>query len=83
MSIVTAALIESQAEPALRIAVSAATSIGGRPDNEDAIFHGELASFESDESGRLLIIADGMGGYQGGEIASELAVATVRDNLGD
>jgi protein phosphatase len=29
--------------------------------------------------GRLLVVADGMGGYEGGEIASGIAVETVRD----
>src|SRR5690348_12577742 len=38
-----------------------------RDNNEDAAFVGE----------RLLVVADGMGGHEGGEIASQLAVSLV------
>src|SRR5690349_5480058 len=44
---------------------------GRRANNEDAIYaNRELG---------LFIVADGMGGYEGGEIASALAVDTIRD----
>jgi protein phosphatase len=42
-----------------------------RPNNEDAI--------AEDADTGLLVLADGMGGYNAGEIASGIAVATVRD----
>ena len=81
VSIVTAAIIDSPAEATLRIVVSAATSVGGRPQNEDAIHTGEIGLLDGMNSGHLLVLADGMGGYQGGEVASELAVDVVREDL--
>jgi serine/threonine protein phosphatase PrpC len=81
VTIVTSGLIDPQVEPALRIVVSAATSVGGRPENEDAIFAGEVVTAPGAEAGHLFVVADGMGGYQGGEVASEIAVTVVRDNL--
>jgi serine/threonine protein phosphatase PrpC len=81
VTIVTSGLIDAHVEPALRIVVSAATSVGGRSENEDAIFVGEVASAPGADAGHVFVLADGMGGYQGGEVASEMAVAVVRDNL--
>ena len=51
-----------------------------RAENEDSFCYAEP---ESDEElltrGRLIVIADGMGGQEGGQIASGIAVDTVRD----
>lgn len=44
-----------------------------RPNNEDALL--------SDPDGGLFIVADGMGGHQAGEVASRLAVDTIRGFL--
>ncbi len=41
-----------------------------RPDNEDACGH----YVESDGSAALFVVADGIGGYEGGEVASRMAV---------
>lgn len=46
-----------------------------RSRNEDSIF--------VDESRGLFIVADGMGGHLGGEVASDMAVRIVRDHLLD
>ena len=48
--------------------------------NQDSVF----ASIRSTEKGEplgLFIVADGMGGHKAGEIASQLAVSTIHDNL--
>ena len=48
-----------------------------RDSNQDTVFW-----HVSDDGGQaLLVVADGMGGYQGGEIASQLAVEAVREAL--
>lgn len=51
-----------------------------RADNEDYYCYVEPDD-DADflRKGRLAVIADGMGGHQGGEVASTLAVETVRD----
>ena len=44
-----------------------------RNNNEDALW--------VDEDLGLMIVADGMGGHKAGEVASGMAVATIRDNF--
>ncbi|MGD8378883.1 MAG: Stp1/IreP family PP2C-type Ser/Thr phosphatase [Gammaproteobacteria bacterium] len=46
-----------------------------RPHNEDAI--------GTDLDCGLVVLADGMGGYKAGEVASAIAVQTVRENVSD
>jgi PPM family protein phosphatase len=58
------------------IALSAAsTHLGRRSNNEDA--------FAVSQELGLYVVADGVGGYEGGEIASRLAVESVRDFVSD
>lgn len=57
------------------LAAHGVTHPGRRPTNEDSMLV---------DSGRgLFIVADGMGGHNAGEVASELAVRTIGEFLGD
>src|SRR5277367_2499773 len=62
------------------IEVACLTDVGRqRENNEDSYLYWEpVPDAEFRLKGRLAIIADGMGGYEGGQEASRLAVETVR-----
>jgi len=74
-------------EVPLQIAVGSATHVGGRSDNEDAISVSDLPrvanAIEGNERGHLLAVADGMGGYQRGEVASQIAIETIQQMFAD
>jgi protein phosphatase len=73
-------------EPELKIAVGAATDVGGRSDNEDTVLVTELPAGDGPDAGPagvLMAVADGMGGHQRGEVASQLAMETVQSVLLD
>jgi len=58
--------------PVLNFVLSAAAMLGSRERQEDA-----MASFAMpQDQGALLIVADGMGGYDGGDVASAAVTAT-------
>ena len=63
------------------IEVAGLTDVGcQRENNEDSYLYWEPASEEEfQRKGRLAVIADGMGGHEGGQEASRLAVETVRE----
>jgi serine/threonine protein phosphatase PrpC len=74
------------------ISVFGCTDVGRqRPDNEDAFLVADLteeggftanaSGHCSDEGASLLVVADGMGGAAAGEVASSMAVDTLREVL--
>jgi protein phosphatase len=73
------------AEEQLEIVTSAATHEGGRSGNEDAMAIEQLPAVGSliggTGGGHLMVIADGMGGYLRGEVASQMAVDVVRESF--
>lgn len=76
-----ATLLQIRGEMKLRpgIAYAGLTDVGcERQNNEDRFAYWEPASDEPfARKGRLLLIADGMGGYEGGQEASRIAIETV------
>lgn len=64
----------------MKLEVASITDTGQvRPNNEDAFGHFEPANGEEQRAkGYLFVVADGMGGHRGGEIASSLAVKTIQ-----
>jgi protein phosphatase len=69
--------------PTVTYSVGACTSVGLEPtriENQDAYLHvaGELQSEQGRQSWVVLGVADGMGGMQGGEVASDAAVKTIQ-----
>ena len=78
------------------VSVFASTDVGmQRAGNEDAFLVSDLSAGKADpgsaetnphplgERGSMMVVSDGMGGAVAGEIASELAVKTIREALSD
>jgi serine/threonine protein phosphatase PrpC len=68
----------------VRLEIAAWTTIGMvRTDNEDAFALLHAVESRQDDTGEcaLVLLADGMGGYEAGEVAAALAIQTLRQNL--
>lgn len=68
----------------MRMDIAAQTDIGLRKkNNEDCygVFRDDMANLRLFEEGAMLVVADGLGGHVGGEIASKLAVSVMREIL--
>lgn len=66
--------------PELQMQVGGISQTGGRPNNEDAILVEEIApAADLPNGGWVLAVADGMGGHADGEVASSLAIQTLKD----
>src|SRR5271157_2829329 len=64
----------------LKLTAADKTDVGKqREQNEDNVYKRVESSGEGDMG--LFIVADGMGGYQAGEVASRLTVTTISQNL--
>jgi len=68
----------------MRLDIAAQTDCGRRKTNNED-FHGvyrdDTPGLKLFDEGALLCVADGLGGHEGGEIASKLAVSIVKDIL--
>src|SRR5579859_1232988 len=65
---------------ALRLVAASKTDPGLQRDQNEDSCHTQVAADPTVASG-LFIVADGMGGYHAGEVASRLAVESIRDAL--
>lgn len=70
-------------EPALMLTSGTATDVGGRTENQDAVLTTALVPVGTGDgplaAGQFLAVADGMGGHEHGELASQLAIDTLRE----
>ncbi len=64
----------------LRLTAADKSDVGKQRDQNEDCAYKRIESSEEGDRG-LFIVADGMGGYKAGEVASKLAVETISQNL--
>src|ERR1043165_4795582 len=75
--------MKAEMRPGIELAALSDTGCQ-RENNEDTYSYWEPTSEEAfQRKGRLISIADGMGGYEGGQEASHLAIQTIEQIYGD
>ncbi|HEV2529732.1 MAG TPA: protein phosphatase 2C domain-containing protein [Thermomicrobiales bacterium] len=68
-------------EPSLLLTTGTATDVGGRSENQDSVVSRRLPAVGTGEgqesAGQLLAVADGMGGHENGDLASQIAIESL------
>ncbi|MGB2925030.1 MAG: protein phosphatase 2C domain-containing protein [Limnothrix sp.] len=75
-------LIEQSSQQLLRIKVTSATDTGEEPEiNEDSHYPTEKDQESSDLANHLLMVCDGIAGHEGGDVASQLVIQSLKLQL--
>jgi protein phosphatase len=75
-------LLQQAAQLPLRLQVHGATDVGkSRSHNEDACYPVGAADVQDELTARLSIVCDGIGGHEGGEVASQMALRLLRPQI--
>jgi protein phosphatase len=75
-------LLQQASQSPLRLQVFGATDTGkARSHNEDACYPMGSADVQDELNARLAIVCDGIGGHEGGEVASQMALRLLRPQM--
>jgi protein phosphatase len=75
-------LLQQAAQSPLRLQAYGATDTGkARSHNEDACYPTGAANVQDELNARLAIVCDGIGGHEGGEVASQMALRLLRPQM--
>ncbi|MBE9031176.1 protein phosphatase 2C domain-containing protein [filamentous cyanobacterium LEGE 11480] len=75
-------LLQQAAQSPLRLQAYGATDTGkARSHNEDACYPVGKADVQDELTARLSIVCDGIGGHEGGEVASQMALRLLRPQM--
>jgi protein phosphatase len=75
-------LLQQASQSPLRLQAFGATDTGkARSHNEDACYPLGGATVQDELNGRLAIVCDGIGGHEGGEVASQMALRLLRPQM--